>query len=238
MSLPVFAPFRLRGVLFILALLLVLPTSADAQRRHSKKRGSSQVITAYPAVGLTLSQIRGDELRGFKKAGFSAGVGALVNLSDNERWKLSMEAAYSQRGAHNNTTDPYALQHFTLNYVDIPVSVHFNDPFGGMTFGLGLTYSRLVQQPHGSIYYRPNVFVPDTSDFTFLKNDLCAAIDFRFPLWRNLYLNVRYQHSLFAIKKEMHFTEYINAAGDYDTWTNDLYNSSLTIRLIYLLGKN
>ena len=133
-------------ILFLLALIVVNTGIVNAQRRNSR-----QVIRAYPSLGSTVSQIRGDELRGFRKWGFTAGVGAMVDLTENNMWHLSMEADFSQRGAFNNTHDPYALFNFTLNYVDIPLTLHFTDPIGGITIGLGPVYSRVVQQPHGLI---------------------------------------------------------------------------------------
>lgn len=218
----------------MMAAVLILPVAPTQAQRHKKDR---QVIHAYPAVGLTLSQIRGDELRGFKKAGVTAGVGALIKL-DEKRWDLSIEALYSERGAQNRTNVPYSLINFKLQYVDIPVMVHFTDPYGGMTFGLGLSYSRLVQDPHGEIYYKAyassDCIVPDSSDFSFLHNDLALAIDFRFPVWKKLYLNVRYQHSIIPIKRQWQFTQYLNNdLTQTNTWTNDLYNSSLMFRLLY-----
>lgn len=214
------------------AMLLLSIPSAQSQRGRSR-----QVIRAYPVLGATASQIRGDELRGFRKWGFTAGVGSIVDLSDEARWQLSLEADFSQRGAYNNTHEPYSLFGFTMNYVDIPLTVHFTDPYGGMTFGLGLVYSRLVQQPHGLIIYQPGYFEPDTADMSFLKNDLAAAIDFRFPIWRGLTLNFRYQMSLMPVKRNWGFSGYRNE-GDRtpSVWQNNLYNSSLSIRVLYVFG--
>lgn len=204
---------------------------------HGQRGQSRQVIRAYPVVGATASQIRGDELRGFRKWGFTAGVGSVVDLSSDAKWQMSLEADFSQRGAFNNTHEPYSLFEFTLNYVDIPLSVHFTDPYGGMTFGLGLVYSRLVQQPHGLIIYQPGYFEPDTSDMSFLKNDLSAALDIRFPIWRGLTFNFRYQLSLLPVKRNWSFSGY-HHDGDKTptTWQNNLYNSSLSIRVLYVFG--
>ena len=220
--------------LLTLAMLLCACSPAQAQR-HKKNQ---QLIHAYPAVGVTLSQIRGDELRGFKKVGLTAGVGAAVKLDEKELWKLSVEALYSERGAFNNTLIPYSIIGFKLQYVDIPLFIHFTDPIGGMTLGVGVSYSRLVQQPHGELLYKEvagsDIFIPDSSDFSFLRNDLALAVDFRFPVWKTLYFNVRYQHSIIPIKRQWHFTQYLNNdLTQTHTWANDLYNSSLMFRLLY-----
>ncbi len=221
-----------KTTIILFVSLLLAAGSATAQRRQSR-----QVIRAYPAFGATASQIEGDELRGFRKWGITAGVGAIVDLSDDAKWQLSMEADYSQRGAFNNTHEPYSLFDFTMNYVDIPLTFHFTDPYGGMTLGLGLVYSRLVQQPHGLIIYHAGYFEPDTSDMSFLKNDLAAAIDIRFPIWRGLTLNFRYQMSLIPVKRNWSFSGY-HHDGDREAtqWQNNLYNSSLSMRLLYVFG--
>ena len=215
----------------IVALMLLCIGGA-----HAQKRGGEQIIRAYPSIGATASQIGGDELKGYDKWGFTAGVGAAVKLSQSDKWHLSLEADFSQRGASNRTNNPYSLLYFSLNYVDIPLTIHFTDPWGGITIGTGLVYSRLVQQPHGLILYSNN-FVPDTSDMTFLRNDVAAAIDVRFPIWRGLTFNIRYQHSLFPVKRDWHFHGYRNESDHNPSdWSNNCYNSSVSIRLLYLFG--
>lgn len=216
-------------ILFAL-LFIALTSTGHAQHR----RNSDQVIFAYPVIGATFSQIEGDELKGFDKIGITTGVGAMMNLSRNEMFKLSIEATFSQRGAFNNTNNPYSLYDFTLNYVDIPLMFHFQDPYGGMVFGLGLSYSRLVQQPHGSLFYS-SAFVPDTSDMSFLKNDLAIAADLRFTVWRGLKINIRYQYSLFPVKRNWSFTE-TTSSSDVNVYTHDCYNSSVSLRLLYVFG--
>lgn len=220
----------------VIIMMFLLANDIQAQRRRGR---GHQVFRAYPAFGATASQMRGDELRGFKKWGISAGVGTMLSLSDDDKWQMSVEADFAQRGAQNNTSDPYRLLGFTMNYVDIPVTIHFTDPYGGITVGLGLVYSRLVQQPHGTMYYTPNYFVPDTSDMSFNKNDFAAALDVRFPIWRGLTFNFRYQHSLIPVKNNWGFTGYPSTSSDnFDTWTNNCYNSSISMRLLYVFGDN
>lgn len=212
----------------ILLLLLLLPTVLQAQNIH-----------AYLTSGLSMSQIEGDELKGFKHAGFTGGVGALTALDSRNRWGLSVEALFSQRGVYNNSHDPqnYYNIGLTLNYVDIPVLLHYQDPYGGMLLGAGLSYGRLVQQPHGTIRYNPNYFIPDTADMTFLKHDLMAVADMRFTVWRGLQINLRWQYSLLAIKKDWSFFQYSGVDAEnnprYNKHANDCYNHSIVLRLIW-----
>ncbi len=209
----------------LIIALLALPLSIQAQRIH-----------AYVTSGVTMSQIEGDELKGFKKVGFNGGVGALTAISHNGRWGLSLEAMYAQRGAYNGTGDPYSIK-LTLDYIEIPLLVHYQDPYGGMLFGAGLSYGRLVQQPHGTIRYNPNYFYPDTTDLVFLSNDLMAVADARFTIWRGLQFNIRWQYSLLAIKRDWTFYSYhgVDAEGNavFRSHTRNCYNHSIAFRLIW-----
>jgi hypothetical protein len=192
----------------------------------------AQRIHGFVSAGATLSQIEGDELKSFSKWGVTSGVGAIFGFDRHERWNLSIEAAFTQRGSYNGSGDPYSIS-LRLDYVDIPLMVHYRDPWGGMLLGLGLCYSRLVQQPHNVMRYNPNYFFPDTNDMTFLNNDLTAVADIRFKVWRGLMFNIRWHYSLIAIKRDWTFTEIGTDGTTRKEWDNDCYNNSLTFRLIW-----
>ena len=212
----------------ILTFLLFLVTAAQAQRIH-----------AYVAAGATLSQVEGDELKGFKKWGGTAGVGAMVNLTENNRWRMGIEADFAQRGFRNNIKrkDTYVTS-LTLNYVDIPITFHFHDTKGGLTVGAGFLYGRLVQQPHGTLEY-PSTFIPDTINMEFRKNDLAVLLDLRFTVWRGLQLNLRWQYSVIPIKDPWKFTQYNDGTTQPDVWENKkIHNNSISARLIYEFGTN
>ncbi len=202
-------------------LLLLAPGTLKAQRIH-----------AYVSGGAVTSQIEGDELKGFKHWGGTGGVGAVARLDRDGSFSLAVEADYSGRGIYNNShsiENPYNIR-LNLHYVDIPLSVIYRDPWGGLRIGVGLCYSRLVAQPHGTIEFNPNYFVPDTTDMTFLKNDLSPLIELRIPIWNGLQLSARYQFSVIAVKRDWHFTENGN------TWANNCFNQSLMIRLQWQFG--
>lgn len=217
-------------------LCCVVCNAASAQRRRS-----GSVIQAYPVAGATVSQIEGDYLKGFKKWGFTAGVGAQVKLVADERWLFTMEADFTQRGSEErvrNAEIPYLVSGLTLNYVDIPLTFHFKDPYGGIMVGAGFVYSRLVQQPHGTISYNPKYVEPDTSDMSFLKNDLAVAGDLRFTLWQGLQLNLRVQYSIIPVKKGWKFVEHVTAQDSEPpiVTVNDCRNFSIALRLLYVFG--
>ncbi len=222
----------LKSILLFFIFTFSFLLSAQAQRIH-----------AFVSSGMTASQIEGDELRNFKKYGYSGGVGVLTSLGDKSNWGLSVETLFSQRGSRStgDTRNYLYRMDLTVDYVDIPVMVHWQDPHGGMLVGLGLNYGRIVSQPHGRIGYDSLFFMPDTTDMTFLPNEFAFVADARFTIWRGLQLGIRWQHSLLPVKRDWNFYKYngyeVDANGvRHDRWittTNDCYNHSITVRLIY-----
>lgn len=196
---------------------------------------NAQNIKAFVTSGATLSQIDGDEVYGFRKFGYVGSVGALIPLESKERWLVSIETMFSQRGSRE---ERYRSYHYKVNlpYIEIPLMAHFADPKGGWTFGLGFSYSRLLGNPKESFYFDSTRFVPNT-ETPYLKNDFSIIADIRFTIWRGLKFNVRYQYSMAPIKKDWEFLEY-NDYGAKFSKTRDAYNNCLSARLIWVFGDN
>ena len=193
-----------------------------------------QYIHAYSMAGAIASQVEGDELKGFNHWGFTGGVGVIADLDDRDTWSLAVETDYSCRGIYNRKHSNENFYNISLNlhYVDIPLTLFFHDPYGGLRVGVGIVYGRLVRQPHGTATYNPNYFVPDTTDMTFLKNDLAPAIEFRFNIWQGLQFSARYQYSIIPIKRDWHY----QFAGK--TISNNFYGSSIAFRLLWQFGED
>ena len=208
-----------------LALLLILIAAIPIQ---------AQRIHAYTFAGGIASQVEGDELKGFNHWGFTGGVGAVADLDDHDMWSLAVETDYSCRGIYNNKHNSENFYNIKLNlhYVDIPLTLFFHDPYGGLRIGVGLVYSRLVQQPHGTIVYNPNHFIPDTTDMAFLRNDLAPAVEFRFNIWKGMQFSARYQYSIIPIKRNWHY-QYAD-----NTYSNNFYGSSIAFRLLWQFGED
>lgn len=199
---------------------------------------NAQPIRAYVSSGGIVSQIEGDELKGFSHFGFIGGVGASMELNRRGSVVLAVETNFAQRGVFNRSGDPYNID-MTLNYVDIPVSVYYHDLRGGMYVGGGLAYGRLVGQPSGVIKYNPNYFIPDTTNMDFLRNDISIHLEFKFVIWKALLMSFRYQASIMPIKKNWAFEGYHDVMSNVRTTEyNDCYNQSVSVRLSWVFGSN
>ncbi len=99
----------------ILIFFIVISTSTYAQR-----------IGAAVIAGMTASQVSGDQLSGFDKAGLMGGLAAFTPLS--ARWIIQVELLYVQKGSSSDV-DPDAIDlsvyKMKLNYAEVPVMVEY-----------------------------------------------------------------------------------------------------------------
>src|SRR5688572_20561360 len=106
-----------------------------------------QTFRAGAFAGLSTSQVSGDNLGGFDKAGLYAG--GFVNIPMSEKWLLQMEITYIQKGSRPSKSDEEAGFPGifpTLNYAEVPVLFIYKakpkiNIEAGLAFGV-LVYSR------------------------------------------------------------------------------------------------
>jgi hypothetical protein len=139
-----------------LGVLLLAAGALAAQPADDFRR-----FRAFPTVGYNASQIDGDNLAGFYKSGLSAGLGVHTMLDDEERFSVSFEILYNQKGSRSRP-GIRPLDRVTTDYIDVPVQVHYHDK-GRMIFGAGLSFGNLV---------RSRVLVNDT-----LRNDVSDGFE-------------------------------------------------------------
>ncbi len=90
-------------------------------------------------VGGNFSQIDGDDLAGYNKAGLH--VGGRVTAVINPKWQVSMDLLYSQRGSARGQNEiAFDFDKVAIDYVEVPVMVHLVD--WRVHFGAGFSYSR------------------------------------------------------------------------------------------------
>jgi len=201
--------------------LLVCGTALELQ---------AQIMKGAVVAGINLSQVDGDEVYGFHKVGLNLGAGVIVPFSDH--WEVSMELSYSQKGSYqkphydsDSLTGEYKLK---LNYVEVPVLVHFNDK-DRIKFGLGFGWGRLVgveEYEHGRRVESTNLNGP------YSRNDFVGLADIRFRVYKKIKFNVRYGYSLAKIRTRTYYPP-----GSTDSWTRKQYNNYWTIRLIYVFNE-
>jgi hypothetical protein len=140
-------------------------------------------------AGLSTSQISGDRLGGFDKAGLL--IGGFVNKSISNLLSIQMEMTFIQKGSRNpNNTEPHE---YDLNYVEIPLMLQMNTKYnieieGGFLTGI------LVNQ---SERYSDGVKLKTISNGNFNKFDFGFGIGILYPLNTNLTLNTRVSNTLF-----------------------------------------
>ena len=102
----------------------------------------AQRFKAGLVAGFNMAQIEGDLLNGYHKLGLNGGI--KVYTIFNDRWEMGLSFLYSQKGSAAARTDYLGstYQKIKLNFVEVPVMVHFNE--WKFKLGTGLSYARLI----------------------------------------------------------------------------------------------
>lgn len=198
----------------------------------------SQRIMGAVNAGFNLTQVDGDEVYGFKKPGVQIGPSAVIPFG--KKWLVSLETIYNQKGSRQgmqyNTTDSNDVVYtgeykLRLDYVEVPVLVHFNDK-DQLIAGVGASWGRLVnvkEWEHGR-----RVESTTLTSRTYDRNDFNVLADLRFRISGRWYGNFRYAYSISKIRTRV-FEPIPGTAGD--SKTRDQYNNVLTFRLIYIFNE-
>jgi len=86
---------------------------------------SAQGFKATGVFGGNISQIDGDTLYGFHKAGLTGGV--RLSYNNDQPYDIVLEMLYSERGAATNILSPDKTRGITLSYLEFPVLVSLRD---------------------------------------------------------------------------------------------------------------
>ncbi len=202
-------------------------------------------------AGFNATQVEGDMVAGYKKLGGNLGMGVMLPFqfnrkSDDKVWAVSMEMLFNQKGSHqrNNTGLTYSDSSRTefffdsvckydlrLNYVSIPVMLHYLDMHTGWTFGVGVAYNRLFGVQEVENGYRTTTSL---SSGTYDLQELSVMLDVRFRIYRQLKLNFRYEYSMFPVRTR---TFYFRDGMPVDPYVRKQYNNVLTLRMIYVFNE-
>ena len=167
----------------------------------------------------------GDCIGGYNKIGLNGGVIAIVPMSD--RWSLSLEMVYSQRGSRekfnvNNVSGrTYRLR---LTYIDVPVLANFAVD-KKLSFGSGLVLGVLAKSRE---FINGVENIPISPEFN--KFDIDMVINGQYKFAEHLYLNVRF--SLTFPLTPMRIVPHCNRPGSL----SGQINKFLTFRVVYIFN--
>ncbi len=130
-------------------IFLLLSTVFNAQKISAQ---TTQRFGGGLLLGMNASQLDGDYSAGYNKKGISAGLRGITYL--NDRWKITTDLLYSQRGAVTSESETLKERRCQLDYLEVPIQIHFCDwekqttdgkKYSKVNFGCGLVYSRLFK---------------------------------------------------------------------------------------------
>jgi hypothetical protein len=175
-------------------------------------------------LGLSTSQVGGDDLAGFHKAGLLLGV--FANKSITELLSFQMEMTYIQKGSNNpnmnNAEHPnYSKQDISLSYIEVPLLLQYNQSDKLKIEG-GVLTAYLVDGHYNDLSGKmPNPINP------FISYDIGLLLGIDYKYSENISLNTRIGNSILPIGSE----DYENQV--YNSSKKGKYNSVLSFALHY-----
>jgi len=191
---------------------------------------SGQIVKGTAIAGMNLTQVEGDEIKGWNQIGFTGGLGAIVPFG-NGKWGANIETLFSQKGSFqkkqyegDSLTGEYRLR---LNYLEIPLYATFTDK-DIVTFGAGGYWGFLFNAREEEHSGRQD---PYTDTVQFNNSDIGFLLDFRVRIWNHLHINVRYSQSLASIRTRWFYPE---ASAPFE---RDQFNQAITFRVVYIFNE-
>lgn len=174
---------------------------------------SSNIISAQNFKGgiiggISTTQVSGDNLGGYNKAGLCIGVFTQLPISPISNIKMEME--YIQKGSRNPKMNENGIQDISTSYLEIPLSINYNQS-DLLTIETGIQTALLLTSKDNDIYGSVD------SDPPFDKTDISAFIGMYYHLTESLSLNTRLGNSIFPIRGYDGEKIFIFYRGQYNT---------------------
>jgi len=177
-------------------------------------------------LGLSTSQVGGDDLGGFNKAGILAGF--FANKSISELLSFQMEMTYIQKGSNNPDMNDYKSKNvgkpdISLNYIEVPILLQYQQNTTLKIEG-GIQFAKLINGYYNDSYGE----ITYSGTTPFIKNDVGLLLGMDYKFSGNLSLNTRISNSILPIGSEDY-----NHPGTYNSNRKGKYNSVLSFTLHY-----
>ena len=178
-------------------------------------------------LGLSTSQVSGDDLGGFNKAGLLAGF--FANKSLSPLLSFQMEMTYIQKGSNNpNMNNSEHLQDYekpdiSSSYIEIPLLLKYHQSAVLKIEG-GIQFANLIKAYYNDTYGE----ISTTTIDPFIDYDIGLLIGMDYKFSANLSLNTRISKSIIPIGEEDY-----NHATTYNSTRKGKYNSVLNFAIHY-----
>lgn len=193
-----------------LLILLCLPTSAQTFRGGFR-------------FGVTATQVSGDMLSGFDKAGLTGGF--VLSLPLHSEGSLQTELMFIQKGSRRNPTKTSSAKYIMrLNYIEMPFT--YRRWVGNFAIEGGFSFGYLFK--NYDIEYDANGIIPGMDPFN--SFEFAAHLGLIYQISDHDCINFRYSNSILPIREH---------AGGGTYWLNQgQYNSVLNLSLIHYFFKS
>ncbi len=179
---------------------------------------NAQEFKAGLHVGMTATQVDGDSLEGFNKAGLLGGLFVSRQLSDHTA--LHFELMYIQKGSRKPLDKDYnTFYRLRLNYLEAPLLFRYKPGKKlGLQFGpaIGVLLFSQEEDQLGLIRYSP--------PFKKMEYSLCGGLTY--DLSEKMLFDFRYSYSMVAVRP-------FDVARSYLYWNGGQFNSVLQFALQY-----
>lgn len=178
-------------------------------------------------LGLSTSQVSGDNLGGFNKAGLL--IGAFVNRNISSLLSIQMEMTYIQKGSDNpNMNDSehmyYGKPDISSSYIEIPLLLQYHQN-NKLRIEGGLLAAYLIDGYYNDLYGRMPLLINSSNPF--IKHDFGLLLGMDYTFSNKLSLNTRLSNSIQPIGSE----DYLG--GSYGSSRKGKYNSVLSFTIHY-----
>ena len=194
--------------LFILFLFGILILNVQAQNF-----GGGGIL------GISTSQVGGDNLGGFNKAGIIIGVFANKNISPLLGFQAEM--IYIEKGSNNPEMMKDGIQDITSSYIEIPLLLQYNQS-NTLKIEGGIQTGYLIDA-----YYNDLNGEMDNEINPFIDYDISVLLGMDYKISTNISLNTRISNSIIPIGTED------KNSNTYNSVLKGKYNSVLSFTLHY-----
>ena len=221
---------------------------------------SAQRFIGGIAVGINVTQVDGDEVFGYYKTGFNGGPYVKLMLDKKQRFSVTMELLYTQKGAVQKSNGPYVeyiakgdtvfidplysdydkkiFYKLRTDYLEIPVLFHYDDPRSKVCIGVGFSWARLAYIKEFEWDFSEMKTDTGARRLTtsigsgrYFNNDFGVMADVKIPIYKGLKFNFRFQYSLAPFGSVRHFFSRSENATAPEK--RKPFHNTLTFRLIY-----